>query len=281
MAPNSSSPAMIKRHNSAKQLYGNSGKIDPELIPIVDMGYKLASYYIPYHLRYRCKHESLQGLPKNYVVPPQQPPELYLRVADMCCQMEKRFTSFFEQVPNHMAKKKPKQVFISLCHSVLKSDVNWGRIISIFTLGGSFAVHFVNTGELDMVKSIPSWIQEVIEKTEGLAQWIQNQGGWVRTFNNLRELRTFEKFSFIVQWQAELFDFELILLPITVQKTVVWLHVTKLLNAPNRKLPLQYNCEWLYSSRRSKCIQIVSLSVYLMLRRVYHFFFDSQTKILT
>lgn len=182
MPPNSSSPSLTKRNNSAKQLYGNGKKINPELLPIVKMSYNLALYYIPYHLRCRCEHESLKGLPKDYVVPPEQPPELYTRVADFSYHMEKRFVSFFEKVPNHTKVKheNAKQIFISLCRKVLNSDVNWGRLISIYTLGGSFAVHFVNTGKKDLVKNIPSWIEEVIETTEGLAQWIKNQGGWVR-----------------------------------------------------------------------------------------------------
>ena len=181
MPPNSSSP-MLKRNNSAKQLYGKCKKINPELQSIVKMSLNLALYYIPYHLRCRCEHDSLKGLPKDYVVPPEQTPELHKRVADFSNQMEQRFASFFEQVPNHTKVKNEnaKQVFISLCRKVLNSDVNWGRLISIYTLGGSFAVHFVNTGKKDLVKSIPSWIEEVIETTEGLAQWIKTQGGWVR-----------------------------------------------------------------------------------------------------
>ena len=181
MAPNSS-PAILKRNNSANQLFGKNGKTDPELVPIVNMTLSLASYCIPYYLRSCCKHESLKGLPKSFVVPPTQPPELYLRVASFSYSMKQRFSSFFEQVPTHIKLKNgnAKQVFISLCQQVVASGINWGRLISIFTLGGSFAVHFVNTGQLDMVKNIPSWIQEVIETTDGIAPWIQKQGGWVR-----------------------------------------------------------------------------------------------------
>jgi len=60
----------------------------------------------------------------------------------------------------------------------LNADVNWGRLISIYTLGGAFAVHFVNTGQKDLVKDIPLWIKEVIETTEDIAQWINKKGGW-------------------------------------------------------------------------------------------------------
>ena len=46
MAPNSSSPALLKRNNSAKQLYGNNKKVNPELLPIVTMSYNLPIKYI-------------------------------------------------------------------------------------------------------------------------------------------------------------------------------------------------------------------------------------------
>lgn len=184
MAPNSSSPALLKRNNSAKQLYGNNKKVNPELLPIVTMSYNLALYYIPYHLRCRCEQNSLKGLPKDYIVPPEQPPELYMRVADFSYSVEKRFASFFKQVPSYTKVKNgnAKQIFIALCRQVLNADVNWGRLISIYTLGGAFAVHFVNTGQKDLVKDIPFWIKEVIETTEDVAQWINKKGGWVRTF---------------------------------------------------------------------------------------------------
>jgi len=179
MAPNSQSRAIIKR-NSAKQLYQRKEKLDPELSQILKTSLDLATYYIPYHLRCCCKHELLKGLPQNYVVPPANPPELYLRVASFSYGMEKRFSSFFEQVPSHMNIKdeNSKFVFISLCKRVVSSDINWGRVMTIFAVGGALAVHFVNKGKLDIVKLIPSWIAEVFETAEGLSQWIKEQGGW-------------------------------------------------------------------------------------------------------
>ncbi|XP_066912616.1 bcl-2-like protein 2 [Clytia hemisphaerica] len=190
MAPNMS-PITI-RNTNAKQLCNQKDKIEPpieiqieheidtKLLSIINNGYNIAKYYIPYHLRCSCKHELLQGLPKSFVVPPAQPPELYLRVATFSYGMEKKFEAFFEQIPTHMKLKNEnaKEIFISLCRRVVSSDVNWGRVISIFTVGGAFAVHFVNKGQLDIVKSIPGWVQEVLETTEGLPEWIQEQGGW-------------------------------------------------------------------------------------------------------
>ena len=69
LAPNMS-PITI-RNTNAKQLCNQKEKIEPpieiqierefdaSLLSIINNGYNIAKYYIPYHLRCSCKHELL------------------------------------------------------------------------------------------------------------------------------------------------------------------------------------------------------------------------------
>jgi len=175
-----SSPVMFSKKN--KQLITQNEKLDPEISCIVKKGLNIANYYIPYHLRSNCKHESLRGLPKTFLVPPSQPSELYLAIGKLASSMEHKNSTFFDGLPNHLKLKNDtaKQSFMRICKQIYSGGINWGRVVTVLVLGGAFAVHFVNKGQLEIVKNIPIWIKEVIEIE--LSDWIKNQGGWVRFY---------------------------------------------------------------------------------------------------
>lgn len=151
----------------------------PEIKLILDEAEAIATYYIPYHLRRSVEHCKLQGLPKKYLIPPQQPPELFTFITGICTQVEQENSDFFNNLPESMnlQPNNAKSVFISLCKTVFADEVvNWGRVLSIFTLAATFAVYFTKKGHLNVVTKIPKWLRDVIESE--LAEWIIEQGGW-------------------------------------------------------------------------------------------------------
>lgn len=169
------SPANLARKN--QRILPLKG--DPDQKSVIEMSFAVANYYIPYHLRDTCKQDSLRGLPKHYLIPPAQPSETFTHVTKLCTQMEQDSSSFFEGLPQRMnlRAENAKATFMSLSKRVVCHDgINWGRIMSIYTLGGAFAVHFVNKGQIHIVPKIAYWIQEVVEKH--LVDWIIQEGGW-------------------------------------------------------------------------------------------------------
>jgi len=173
------SPSRMSSRKNKLQQSQKAKKLDPESLSIVNTAQNIANYYIPYHLRSNCKHDLLNGLPKDFLIPPAQPSETYIHLSMLCTKMEKHSGSFFEELPTVMKLKcdNAKSVFMNVCSKVFCDNIiNWGRVVSVFTLGGVFAVHFVNKGQLDIVKKIPSWIEEIVEKQ--LTGWIKEQGGW-------------------------------------------------------------------------------------------------------
>lgn len=164
---------------------------------IIDKAEAIATYFIPYHLRRSVEHRKLQGLPKHYLIPPQQPPELYTFIASVCTNLEQDNSDFFHNLPEslNLQANNAKAVFISLCKTVFADEtINWGRVLSIFTLAATFAVYFTKKSQLNVVTKIPKWLSEVIENE--LVDWIVEQGGWV-SFNVIyfRKSKAEKKYS--------------------------------------------------------------------------------------
>lgn len=182
-----SSPGVVTRKNMPIMTQNKNTKMDPDLELVISQAQKIADYFVAYHLRKECKHESLQGLPKSYLVPPAQPSELQLCVARLSACLEKHDNAFFQNVPQHMKLKRDnaKRVYYKVCSEIVNGYINWGRVMTIYTLGGTMAVFFTNKGQLDVVQKIPGWIKEMIETF--VAEWILENGGWdglVKTHGN-------------------------------------------------------------------------------------------------
>jgi len=159
---------------------------DPELDRVSETAFAIVTYYIPYNLRNSLPQESLRGLPKSYLIPPKQPPELFTLIAKLCTVMIEDHSSFFEALPErlNLPNDYSKTVFIGLCKQTFTDKkINWGRIVSIFTMAGSFAVYFVKKGQLSLAQKIPLWVQEFVD--EDLSDWIIEQGGWDDMYNKL------------------------------------------------------------------------------------------------
>ncbi|XP_057296151.1 bcl-2-related protein A1-like [Hydractinia symbiolongicarpus] len=163
----------------SKRNHKISLKRNPEWVEVSDKAHAIATYYIPYHLRNSVEQKSLRGLPKSYLIPPQQPPELFTFIAKLCTHMEAKNSSFFTDLPERLNVRvdNSKTKFLGLCKETFADKVvNWGRVISIFTVAGCFALHFLKKNQLSTVQKIPLWVQEFIDQE--LADWIIEQGGW-------------------------------------------------------------------------------------------------------
>ena len=171
-------------HNVARQYHINEDEIlttKDTVRDIQNKGFDIATYYIPYKLRQTVPHEKLRGLPTHYLIPPQQPSDLQLSVAYHCMKMESQHSSFFDDVPTtlRLQTNNAEELFMQICEQVFSDgNKNWGRVVTIFALAATFAVHFANSGSLDIISRIPTWVSRFIG--EFLSEWIREQGGWVR-----------------------------------------------------------------------------------------------------
>ena len=62
---------------------------------------------------------------------------------------------------------------------MLKTDVTWGKIASLYCVAGGLAIDCVQQGHPEYLYGIVETMGFVIERDA--ATWIAQQGGWVRT----------------------------------------------------------------------------------------------------
>ena len=76
-------------------------------------------------------------------------------------------------------EKSVSTVLSSIGRNLLKTDVTWGKIASLYCVAGGLAIDCVQQGHPEYLYGIVETMGFVIERDA--ATWIAQQGGWVRT----------------------------------------------------------------------------------------------------
>lgn len=77
-------------------------------------------------------------------------------------------------------KKETISVLLSaIARDLFKTDITWGKVISLFAICGGLAVDCVLQGRAEFLPKLVDGLADVIE--DELVQWINDNGGWVRT----------------------------------------------------------------------------------------------------
>ena len=90
--------------------------------------------------------------------------------------------------------KNPEMVAILLgavSRDLFKTDITWGKIVSMFSIAGGLAIDCVRQGHAEYLPKLVDSVTEVIE--DELVPWINDNGGWVGLANQVRPP---EDFSF-------------------------------------------------------------------------------------
>ena len=77
-------------------------------------------------------------------------------------------------------EKSVSTVLSSVARNLLKTDVTWGKIASLYCVAGGLAIDCVQTGHPEYLYGIIETMGLVIERDA--ATWIAQQGGWVRFY---------------------------------------------------------------------------------------------------
>lgn len=65
----------------------------------------------------------------------------------------------------------------ALARDLFRTNITWGKIVSIFCVCGGLAVDCVRQGHDDYLPKLVDGFADVIE--DELVQWINDNGGWV------------------------------------------------------------------------------------------------------
>jgi BCL2-related ovarian killer protein len=74
-------------------------------------------------------------------------------------------------------EKSVSSVLSSVARNLLKTDVTWGKIASLYCVAGGLAIDCVQQGHPEYLFGIVETMGLVIERDA--ATWIAQQGGWV------------------------------------------------------------------------------------------------------
>ena len=82
-------------------------------------------------------------------------------------------------------EKSVSTVLSSVARNLLKTDVTWGKIASLYCVAGGLAIDCVQTGHPEYLYGIIETMGLVIERDA--ATWIAQQGGWVHFYGILSQ----------------------------------------------------------------------------------------------
>lgn len=72
----------------------------------------------------------------------------------------------------------------AVAKDLLRSGINWGKIISIFTISGGLAVDIVRQGHYDYLPRLIEGTVDIIE--DDLVAWLLDNGGWSGLLEHIR-----------------------------------------------------------------------------------------------
>ncbi|XP_055372557.1 bcl-2-related ovarian killer protein homolog B [Condylostylus longicornis] len=71
---------------------------------------------------------------------------------------------------------------------LLKNNITWGKIISIFAICGGFGIDCVRQGHYDFLQFLIDGFTELIE--DDLLLWLSENGGWIGLLKHIRQKNT-------------------------------------------------------------------------------------------
>lgn len=75
------------------------------------------------------------------------------------------------------SEKHVAEILITVARELLKLEVTWARVISLFAVAGGLAVDCVRQGHPEYITALVEAFTEILD--EELASWVANNGGWV------------------------------------------------------------------------------------------------------
>lgn len=76
-----------------------------------------------------------------------------------------------------VSDKAAAALLVTIGHDLLKNDITWGKIVSIFAIAGGLAVDCVCQGHPEYMHGVLEGVEEIME--DYVADWVATSGGWV------------------------------------------------------------------------------------------------------
>ena len=94
-------------------------------------------------------------------------------------EFEHRYTEVFSEMCNqlHITPHTAHPTFTAIVNELFSDGVRWGRVVALFSFGGSLAVQCIEKEMPPLVDQIVDWVVAYVDTQ--LQSWIDEHGGWV------------------------------------------------------------------------------------------------------
>ncbi len=132
----------------------------------------LVSDYVKYRLE--TKGLTWAGAPD---LPEPSAVELTMRTLGL--EFEERYTEVFQEMCNqlHITPNTAHPTFTAIVNELFSDGIKWGRVVALFSFGGSLAVQCVEKEMPLLVDQIVDWVASYVDNH--LKVWITEHGEWV------------------------------------------------------------------------------------------------------
>ena len=130
------------------------------------------------YINFRLQKQNLEW-PDRPTLPP-QPGRVARTMRALGEEFEQRYTEVFQQMCNqlHITPNTAHPTFTAIVNELFSDGVKWGRVVALFSFGGSLAVQCVEKEMPPLVDQIVEWVAGYVDNR--LQSWITEHGGWVR-----------------------------------------------------------------------------------------------------
>ncbi|ESO82074.1 hypothetical protein LOTGIDRAFT_198249 [Lottia gigantea] len=106
------------------------------------------------------------------------PSRICLTMRSLADEFEDRYRSQFEDMVNQLEITPgiAYQTFRSVVSELFSDGVNWGRIVALFTFGGSICVQCVENNMPHVVDNVVDWVTTYCDND--LKPWIDSHNSW-------------------------------------------------------------------------------------------------------
>ena len=154
----------------------------PRRTEIVDQARELCKDYLQLKLK-------RAGLSSRKLAEHDEPlSDVSVEIQRLAVQLEVLFPNLYRNICKQLnvrlsSDEVLRTNFAAVAEQIFKGDITWGKIVSLFSLAGAFAVDCVQCGHAEYMNTIVSSFENFVDTN--LSEWIAMQGGWVRIYTSV------------------------------------------------------------------------------------------------
>ncbi|XP_065060306.1 apoptosis regulator Bcl-2-like [Rhopilema esculentum] len=118
---------------------------------------------------------------------PRRETEIIVRLSE---EIERKHDMLLKSMCNRLNinSENAYKTFCEIAEEIFKDDINWGRIVVLYTFAGKLAIHCMNNKMDNMIDKVILWLGNFIARKQ---IWIKEKGnGWTGFIETFRDAKS-------------------------------------------------------------------------------------------